>query len=615
MLDPQKTIALIFGVSECPKAPTFQPLPQCANSARDFDSYVRSKLSLPASNILNLFDSSEPAARQVEQISDWLELAMSRESSDLLLYYTGHAGFARADGSYFLAIRDTSAKNDGGTSIRYTDLAHCIKQNAPRVRRYLILDCCFAAAAVPRHQADLNQVVIRKVENELPPSGTALLCSSSSKLASVAPDGKRHTMFSGALLRCLDEGIAGGAQALSLEDIGGRAREIIQEEFDSTAVRPELHVPEQQKGNPARIPLFPNPMWDPSAEPVRAPSAPKGFRIERLLVPTIAAASGVASALTISIAQYPWGGPDFKNVDYFAPLFPGMCFVVALLIILGSQNKATTFGLSAIAWIAWLISWNVIYIPMFAIEGSPDFKVLVMGGPAAFVGAFILNLGVYRLLNQRSPSFPVLKTYAFRSFCLAALSALAFASALTAHEGLFKFWSSLAIFLPWQYFAIVGLSRDFLTRSNSIVSHPVRWPTRKPIAAFGVALLVIGVAPSFGSKSVLRIKRMFSNDPVLFEIRSSSVSGEDEKAKTKSIRLEFLVAKLAPEAVSCEVEVTDELAAGTDNKFYFKSTFFNGSAEFDNIREASMSTLSARLICGDYNTEWLLLAPGPIASK
>ena len=181
--------------------------------------------------------------------------------TDFILYYTGHGGFTGNDQAYFLAVQKTRDGSEGATSIRYIDLASTIKRQAGKLRKFLILDCCFAAAAAVRSQSDIGQLQVRRVEEELPQSGTAFLCSSSAKLVSIAPPGERNTMFSGALLGCLRDGIAGAGKTLSLEDVGNRARELIVEKYPGDLVRPELHVPEQALGDPAKVPLFPNPHW------------------------------------------------------------------------------------------------------------------------------------------------------------------------------------------------------------------------------------------------------------------------------------------------------------------------------------------------------------------
>lgn len=260
MLHANTTIAIILGVSECPRAPRLQALPQCANSAQDFAEYLHNLLGLPSTNVNNLFDSSLSAGDQIEQIEEWLAGfdKASPPPTDLLFYYTGHGGFTRSDQAYFLATRRTKEGSEGATSIRYSDLALAIKRHANSIRKFFVFDCCFAAATVFRSQADLHQLVNSRIEDEMPTVGTAVLCSSSAKLVSLAPEGERYTMFSGGLLDCLKNGIPSGPEFLSLHDIRVRANWLIRQKFPLDAVRPELHVPDQSEGDPAGMPLFPN---------------------------------------------------------------------------------------------------------------------------------------------------------------------------------------------------------------------------------------------------------------------------------------------------------------------------------------------------------------------
>jgi len=133
VLNPHTTLAIILGVSECPRAPKLQPFPQCANSAKDFERYLRSSLGIARNNIINLFDSEAAASDQLDQIEDWLARSTSRSSdgspTDLMVYYTGHGGFTRNDQSYFLAVHRTREGSEGATSIRYVDLASSIKRH------------------------------------------------------------------------------------------------------------------------------------------------------------------------------------------------------------------------------------------------------------------------------------------------------------------------------------------------------------------------------------------------------------------------------------------------------------------------------------------------------
>ena len=249
-------------MSECPEAPALERLEQCLNSSRDFHKYLAEKARLPASNILDLFDSDDPPSQQIQRVRQWLaRLVQAPETdapTDLIFYYTGHGGFVPADQSYFLATRKTCEGDEGPSSIRYVDLASAIKRSAPGLRRYFILDCCFAASSISIRAAQVSCSSSRSRSSCLGAS-TAILCSSAAKFVSIAPKGKRYTMFSGALLDCLNNGISHlNSDLLTLEAVGKHVRQRILIDYPEAAVRPELHVPEQSQGDPAQVPLFPN---------------------------------------------------------------------------------------------------------------------------------------------------------------------------------------------------------------------------------------------------------------------------------------------------------------------------------------------------------------------
>jgi hypothetical protein len=422
MLRPRTTLVIIIGVSECPRAPNLKPLPQCANSAADFDAYIGAALAVPAANRLNMFDSDLSASDQIERIEDWLTQTVSRKEDrpeDLLIYYTGHGGFARNDQSYFLAIRKTRDKMEAATSIRYVDLASSFKQIAGALRKYLILDCCFAAAAVLRSQTDVAQLVVRKVEDELPSSGTAVLCSSAAKFVSIAPPGEKYTMFSGALLQCLKDGVAGGPKSLTLEDVGNAARSLIEEKFPSDGVRPELHVPDQTKGNLARTPIFPNPGWTQEAEEATQRAAalaqPPGPRwVEatrtflasyhgRLVAGALAAVAGGVTqllfehplgtrvtnppplALTISNSALDFGGD--VGLSLMAPLAPAGWLALAMLAVQFAFRKLYWphfIAVPILIYACWALAW---FAGVFVFKNSNIF-----GGLSSYWCFFVSGL-------------------------------------------------------------------------------------------------------------------------------------------------------------------------------------------------------------------------------
>jgi hypothetical protein len=202
-------------------------------------------------------------------------------------------------------------------------------------------------------------------------------------------------MFSGALLDCLKNGVPNGPAALTLEDVDNRVRDIIKIKFPNDAVRPELHVPDQPEGNPAKVELFPNSSWVPirreglpplenSAEPKlegEASSADLGTKVrkhfdsvafakmgvttplsskKKALVIVIGICTGILSWLSIGFLPRPLGlhGASFSEV--FAPLGPAICLSVSLLVLnqFPSKMGAAFFGLATL--LAWQVAWSFV---------------------------------------------------------------------------------------------------------------------------------------------------------------------------------------------------------------------------------------------------------------
>ena len=267
MVNPANTLAVLLGASSWPKCSEVLPSSNAfAKSALEMKHYLTGSdgMAIPAANILDLFDSEETPSSMLEKLGTFLQertvtTTAEAKPTDLLLYYTGHGGFSGPDKTYFLAVRTTKYREEGGSSIRMVDLATNLKRWALDLRRYIILDCCFSAAAFKEFQSAVNQAVSAQTLDALPATGTALLCSSSPRTVSVANDGYGYTMFSGALLQVLRIGEIGQApNGLSLDETGARVRRLIQERHADDGVRPEVHSPDERQGDVADIPLFPN---------------------------------------------------------------------------------------------------------------------------------------------------------------------------------------------------------------------------------------------------------------------------------------------------------------------------------------------------------------------
>ena len=274
---PETTMVVILGASSFPKA-NLPDSKAFRNAADSFVTYLTDKtlFSLPNDptdplsrdlHLFNRFDFDGSPLELNTQLTEWLRLSQSTAETmhskmrDLIVYYVGHGGFTSGgEQAYFLALRCTVKDDEGISSLRMTDLARTIRREAKDLRRFLILDCCFAESAYTIFQADGDGpagAAHSKARQDLPQKGTALLCSSSSRDVSISR--QNTTMFSEALLAVLRSGDPRIKAPLSLEQVGNKVTTLILDKYADDGVRPKVSTPDEQEGDIADLPIFPNP--------------------------------------------------------------------------------------------------------------------------------------------------------------------------------------------------------------------------------------------------------------------------------------------------------------------------------------------------------------------
>jgi hypothetical protein len=106
---------------------------------------------------------------------------------------------------------------DATKGLKVTELAEVLKERARSFRRFVILDCCFAAEALKEFQGAAEDAVYAKATSafaedtprrprEVPRRGTALYCAAGKDNVARSPKELSHTMFSDALLSVLRDG-------------------------------------------------------------------------------------------------------------------------------------------------------------------------------------------------------------------------------------------------------------------------------------------------------------------------------------------------------------------------------------------------------------------------
>jgi hypothetical protein len=188
------------------------------------------------------------------------------EARDLIVYFIGHGGFVGHDADLYLAIRRTRTSNPRISGIAMLWLADTLREKARYLRRIVILDCCFAAAAFSAFQSGPDAVAVQKTVTAFlvnsksvgfPTRGTSLLCSSNQKSPSLLLPDNSSTMFTKAFLDALLQGMPSPRDRFSLRDVKDITTDRLSEM--PNAPKPLVLSPDQSEGDIADIPFFPNP--------------------------------------------------------------------------------------------------------------------------------------------------------------------------------------------------------------------------------------------------------------------------------------------------------------------------------------------------------------------
>lgn len=268
---PETTLVILLGASEWPLYPDLDASSAFSNAAEAVIQYFHDfrGFRLPQGNLLNLFNSDRSSDSIDNCIDHFLKKRIGEKkgkgaptAKDVLVYFIGHGAIPEGT-ELLLTIRRTRKNNPGISSLSIKGLARTLREQARFQRLVIILDCCFAAAAVKSYQSTGPIDIMRMQTNEafkgFPERGATFICSSSSKdLSRFLPDGS-STMFTQAWLHALRTGSPSQQERmLTLRVIHRLAVDFLLKKYGNEVPKPEIHSPDQSEGDVADIPFFPN---------------------------------------------------------------------------------------------------------------------------------------------------------------------------------------------------------------------------------------------------------------------------------------------------------------------------------------------------------------------
>ena len=181
-------------------------LPGVDTTLDDFQSLLADACRMAPERILRL-----PADASPMDAVTVLESTVEHAVGPVLFYYVGHGLLGPKDDLYLATHGSQHAE-----SISHAVSYRTVKDLLGRATggSAVILDCCFSGRAeAPRGNRATDPFASAR------PDGSFLLTSASHFAASFAPQGARHTLFSGQLLELLRDGDPGGPPMLTLDDL------------------------------------------------------------------------------------------------------------------------------------------------------------------------------------------------------------------------------------------------------------------------------------------------------------------------------------------------------------------------------------------------------------
>jgi caspase domain-containing protein/tetratricopeptide repeat protein len=140
--------------------------------------------------------------------------AAAREAEDLLLvYFSGHGLVGGKRHDLYLGLHDSEWADPEFNSLEYDKLRSAVL-DSPAATKVIILDCCFSGRAITEAQAGPAELL-----GQIEVDGSYVLTAAHRDQVALIVPGEAHTAFTGRLLRLLREGVEGGPELLTIEDL------------------------------------------------------------------------------------------------------------------------------------------------------------------------------------------------------------------------------------------------------------------------------------------------------------------------------------------------------------------------------------------------------------
>ncbi|MGC0211920.1 caspase, EACC1-associated type [Streptomyces levis] len=147
------------------------------------------------------------------QVVAAVKRAATAATDTLVVYYAGHGLLDPEDSNeLYLALPESRTDDHHiDSAIRYDTLRRYVRSSSAK-RKVVLLDCCYSARAMAGAMGGGAANLVHKADVE----GTCLIAAARETALALAVPGEDFTAFTGALLECLEKGVDGPQELLSM---------------------------------------------------------------------------------------------------------------------------------------------------------------------------------------------------------------------------------------------------------------------------------------------------------------------------------------------------------------------------------------------------------------
>jgi hypothetical protein len=139
----------------------------------------------------------------------------ARQAEDLLLvYYSGHGLIGGRRHDLYLGLPDSEWAGPEFNSLEFEKLRSAVLDSTAATK-IIVLDCCFSGRAATEAMTGSGSGELGQIEVD----GSYVLTSAHRDQLSLIVPGEEHTAFTGRLIQLLRDGVPGGPEVLTIDDL------------------------------------------------------------------------------------------------------------------------------------------------------------------------------------------------------------------------------------------------------------------------------------------------------------------------------------------------------------------------------------------------------------